>query len=345
MLVDPTSKCNLHCEECWAGAYSKRDTLSFEEVDRIVTAGKELGIHFIAVSGGKPLLWPSLMDLCRKHPDVAFMAYTNGTRIDDAMAEALREVGSFSPAISLEGGRETTDARRGSGVFDRILEAMDHLREKRVTFGASLTITRRNCEEVFSDEFVDRLIEKGVLYGWAFHYIPIGRNPDYSLRITPEQRARLVRRVSTVRRSKPILIADFWNDGFITHGCIAGGRRYFHIAADGTVEPCAFAHFSTDNIKEKSLKEILQSPLFRAFQKRQPLNHSMLRPCPIIDNPQMLREIIAESGAKPTHLGADAILQGTEAYESDRTAARWAESVRLIEAGQAMAKEAKSGRS
>ena len=332
ILIDPTSRCNLHCEGCWAGAYSKHDTLSFDEVDRIVSEAKELGIHFIAMSGGEPLLWPHLLDLCRKHTDVEFMMYTNGTFIDEDMAEAMRAAGNMSPAISLEGHREETDARRGKGVFDKIMAAMDHLKAHGVLFGASVTITRHNCREVFSDEFIDRLIEKGVLYMWGFHYIPIGRNPDFSLRITPEQRAELLERVRWVRRNRPILIADFWNDGNLVDGCIAGGRRYFHIAADGGVEPCAFAHFSNENIKGRSLKEILQSPLFRAFQKRQPFNHNMLRPCPIIDNPQMLREIIAESGAKPTHAGADAILFEPEANELDQTAAAWGAEAERLEA-------------
>lgn len=259
------------------------------------------------------------------------MMYPNGTFIDEKMAEAMRAAGHMSPSISLEGGREATDARRGKGVFDKVMAAMDHLRAHGVLFGASVTITRHNCDEVFSDEFIDMLIDKGVLYVWGFHYIPIGRNPEFSLRIKADQRAELVERVRTVRSNKPILIADFWNDGHTMNGCIAGGRRYFHIAADGSVEPCAFAHFSTEKIQGRSLKEILQSPLSRAFQKRQPFNGNMLCPCPIIDNPQMLREIIAESGAKPTHAGAEALLFQPEASELDQTAAAWGTKAERLE--------------
>ncbi|MCX6645306.1 MAG: radical SAM protein [bacterium] len=331
ILIDPTSICNLHCDGCWAGAYSTHNSLSFEIVDRIVTEAKDLGIHFIAMSGGEPLLWPPLLDLCRKHQDVAFMMYTNGTIIDEYMAEAMRAAGNMSPAISLEGEREPTDARRGKGIFDTVMAAMDHLKGKGVPFGASLTITRDNASEILSDAFIDMLIDKGVLYIWTFHYIPIGRNPDFSLRVTPEQRAELVEQVRTIRQTKPVMIVDFWNDGAISGGCIAGGRRYFHIAADGAVEPCAFVHYSTDNIKNKSLKEVLRSPLFHAFQKRQPFNENMLRPCPIIDNPQILRDIIAESGAKPTHKEAEAILCGEQANELDKTANVWARQVEAFE--------------
>lgn len=169
------------------------------------------------------------------------------------------------------------------------------------------------------------MVNKGALYGWSFHYIPIGSNPDFDLMLTPDQREALVDRVKQVRRTKPIQIADFWNDGSLTHGCIAGGRQYFHITAQGDIEPCAFIHFSVDTIHGKSLVDILHNPIFKAYQKRQPFSDNMLRPCPLIDAPEKLREIVAESGAKPTHEGADSVLYDVHAATLDRVAAAWKE--------------------
>ncbi len=325
ILIDPTSNCNLRCKGCWAGAYEKQQSLSFEEVDRIVSEAKELGIYFIVMSGGEPTMWPHLEDLCRKHYDVAFMIYTNGTLIDEETAKWMREAGNITPAFSLEGGREATDQRRGKGVFDKIMTAMDHLKENGVAFGFSVTITTENAEEVYSDDFIDYMIEKGALYGWSFHYIPIGSNPDFSLMITPEQRAALVDRVHQVRTNKPIQIADFWNDGELTRGCIAGGRRYFHINASGDVEPCAFVHFTVDNIKGKSLKEVLAHPLFKAYQKRQPFSDNLLRPCPIIDRPEILREMVKETDPQPSYEGAENMLYNESAKKMDAVAAAWRE--------------------
>ncbi|MBC7106900.1 MAG: radical SAM protein, partial [Firmicutes bacterium] len=313
ILVDPTSRCNLACEGCWAGKYPQRDSLEFATLDRLCAEAKELGIYWIVFSGGEPLLYRQLFDLMAKHHDMAFMAFTNGTLIDERVADRIIEVGNFSPAISLEGFEERTDARRGRGVFARVSRAMDLLRERGAVFGVSITITRENMEEVTSDAFIDFLIEKGVTYGWLFHYIPIGRHPNPDLMVTVEQRAYLAERIPYIRSHRPILLADFWNDGALTEGCIAGGRRYFHINAAGEVEPCAFVHFAVDNIKNKSLLEVLRSPLFAAFQRRQPFNPNHLRPCPIIDNPAALRAIVAESGARPTHEGAEAVLEGTTA--------------------------------
>ncbi|HLV09390.1 MAG TPA: radical SAM protein [Halanaerobiales bacterium] len=323
ILIDPTSACNLNCEGCWAGKYNKSDTLEFETIDRIITEAKELGIYFIVLSGGEPTIYPYLFDLCEKHDDVGFMMYTNGTLIDDDFADKMLEVGNLTPAISIEGFKEKTDARRGEGVYDKIMAAMDRLRERGIIFGASVTTTTENADELFSDEFIDMLIEKGAIYTWSFHYIPIGRNPNLDLMLKPEQRFKLARRVNEIRESKPLFVMDFWNDGTYSQGCIAGGRRYFHINAKGEAEPCAFVHFAVDNVKEKSLKEILQNPLFKSYQKRQPFAENLMCPCPIIDNPQDLRNIVKESGAHPTHDGADEVLKGNTSSFLDELSDIW----------------------
>ncbi len=323
ILIDPTSACNLKCTGCWAGEYSKHDELEPELLDRILQEAKELGIYAIVMSGGEPFVYPYLTDIAAKHNDMSFMIYTNGTKIDDNMADRLQALGNIAPAFSIEGWEDATDARRGKGVFKKIISAMDRLRERGVVFGASVTITRHNVETVTSDEFIDFLIDKGVRFMWTFHYIPIGRQPDVDLMILPEQRAYLAERIPYLRTHKPLPIADFWNDGELTGGCIAGGSAYFHITARGDVEPCAFVHFAVDNIRDKSLKEVLRNPLFTEYQKRQPFSENMLRPCPIIDNPEALREIVRNTGAHPTHAGADTILEGEIGSFLDRRAADW----------------------
>lgn len=323
LLIDPTSACNLRCDGCWAGEYSKVDRLEPELFSRIITEAKELGIHWIVLSGGEPFCYPHLLDVIAEHPDTVFMVYTNGTLIDEKTADRMAELANISPAFSLEGWREQTDARRGKGTFDKVTHAMDLLRERGVFFGTSVTSMRNNIYELFSDEFTEFLVEKGVTYMWSFHYIPIGRNPNVELMLTPEQRLWMLERVREIRRRKPILIGDFWNDGEFTGGCIAGGRLYFHINAAGEVEPCAFVHFAIDNIREKSLKEVLHNPLFKAYQREQPFNKNHLAPCPIIDSPATLRKMVKESGAHPTHQGAELVLEGEVAEHLDLISEHW----------------------
>lgn len=304
-VISPTARCNLTCVGCYAGNYSKQEDLSFELVDRIFNEAKDLGIYFVTVSGGEPFMWPHLLDIFEKHHDMFFQIYTNGTLITKDVANRLGKLGNAAPAISIEGFEKETDARRGEGTFKRIMEAMDNLRNAGVPFGFSATPTKNNIETLMSDEFIDLMIEKGCSIGWFFQYVPIGRKPDVSLMATPEQRFRLRRRSIEIRNTKPIFIGDFWNDGPYVGGCICGARQagYFHINCRGDVEPCVFLQFSVDNIKDKKLIDVIQSPFFKAFQDAQPYreNDNLLTPCALIDNPQVLRDIVTKFNAKPSY--------------------------------------------
>jgi MoaA/NifB/PqqE/SkfB family radical SAM enzyme len=307
-VISPTARCNLNCIGCYAHEYKKHEGLPFVEVDRILKEAKELGIYFITISGGEPFLWPHIFEVLKKHNDMAFQIYTNGTLITKELAEKLAEVGNAAPAISIEGFEKETDERRGKGTFQKIMRAMDNLKEAGVLFGFSVTPTIKNSEVLMSDKFIDLMIKKGASFGWYFQYMPIGKKPDVSLMATPEQRNKLRLRTTEIRNTRPIFIGDFWNDGPLVGGCMAGARPggYFHINCNGDVEPCVFVQFSVDNIKGKKLVDVIQSPFFKAFQKAQPYckNKNLLTPCVLIDNPEVLRKIIKKYGAKPSYNGS-----------------------------------------
>jgi len=304
-VISPTAKCNLSCIGCYAGGYQQNEGLSFEEVDRIFTEAKHLGIYFITVSGGEPFIWPKIYDLFEKHNDMYFQVYTNGTMLNKKNAKRLAELGNVAPGISIEGSREETDNRRGAGIYDKVMEAMDNLTEAGVLHGFSVTMTKLNADTLTSDEFYDQMIAKKCFFGWLFQYVPIGRKPDVSLMATPEQRNKLRLKVQEIRNKKPIFLGDFWNDGEYVGGCLAGARPggYFHINCDGDVEPCVFLQFSVDNIKGKHLLDVTQSPFFKAIRNAQPYtkNSNLLRPCALIDNPEVLRKLVNEYNAKPSY--------------------------------------------
>jgi MoaA/NifB/PqqE/SkfB family radical SAM enzyme len=304
MLISPTMRCNLNCYGCYSGVYSQED-LPYEVLDRLMGECKEMGIYLVMMTGGEPFLRQDLFDLFEKHEDMMFQVYTNATLIDEKMIDRFVALGNVAPAISLEGLREETDGRRGKGQFDRILQVMDGLKEAGILFAVSTTQTSRNHDVLTSDAFIDFLVEKGCILLWNFHYVPIGRNPDLSLMVTPEQRSRARERLAYFRTTKPMLFVDFWNDGCLTQGCIAAGRKYLHINARGDVEPCVFCHFASDNIKEKSLMEALNSPLFREMRSRQPFSENLFRACPLIDHPEQGREISLQHSKYFTHEGAD----------------------------------------
>ena len=303
ILMDPTSACNLHCTGCWAAEYGNKLNLTLDELDSIIRQGKELGTYIYIYSGGEPLVRKNdLIKLCEKHKDCAFLAFTNGTLIDDAFADEMLRVKNFVPAISIEGFEEATDFRRGAGTYHKVIEAMQRLKQRKLLFGISCCYTSKNAEVIGSEEYIDSMIDIGAKFAWLFTYMPIGADAVPELMVSAEQRKFMYDQIHKFRQTKPLFTMDFWNDGDAVGGCIAGGRGYCHINANGDVEPCAFVHYSDSNIREKTLLEAYRSPLFMAYRRNQPFNENMLRPCPVLDNPGRLTDMVDESGAHSTDL-------------------------------------------
>ncbi len=320
-VVSPTYACNLHCAGCYAYEYKKGQGLSYSAFSRILKEANKLGIRWLTISGGEPFYYKdkktgkTILDLAEEHSDMYFQAYTNGTLLDEKTIERLAKLGNLAPAISQEGFRKETEERRGKGVWEKVNKAREDLYKAGVMQGFSITVTRQNAEVVTSDEFIDDLIAKHCSFGWYFIYIPIGRKPAVDLMPTIEQRRHLREKIWKWRSTKPVFVGDFWNDGPWVGGCIAGGRKYFHINAQGDVEPCVFVHFAVDNIyklweKGQGLREAINSPFFLSLRKHQLNNDNWLTPCAIIDKPQYLREAVKEHKAYPTHEGAETIIQG-----------------------------------
>jgi MoaA/NifB/PqqE/SkfB family radical SAM enzyme len=319
VVISPTMRCNLKCPGCYAGEYEQAEGLPFELIDRILTECKELGMYFNTMSGGEVLMRKDIFDIWEKHNDMYFQFYTNGTLINEKVADRLAALGNVTPMVSLEGFEEETDARRGAGTFATVMRAFDLMKERGMVYGASVTETRHNIENIASGEFVDMCIDKGCMVIWYFQYIPIGRRPSLDLMPAPEQRDRLRKRIRELRETRPIFIGDFWNDGPYVHGCIAGGREYFHINANGDIEPCVFCHFAVDNIRDKSLREAINSPFLKRIRSLQPYRENLLTPCMLIDAPDVLRKVVGEFNARPTCEGAAELIEGF-APELDRYA-------------------------
>lgn len=321
VVISVTMRCNLSCYGCYAGDYSKSLELTLDEIDGVLTQMKEMGIYFAVISGGEPFFMQGIFELFKKHHDMAFLVFTHGGLIDKALVQQLIEVGNVMPAFSLEGYREETDERRGAGHFDRVLNAMSLLRENGLSFCGSFTHSSKNTAIITDPAYIDFLLEQGVFALWLFSYVPVGREPNPDLMPSPEQRDQLRRATVQFRATKPMLFVDFWNDGPIISGCIAGGRKYIHINANGDIEPCVFCHFAADNIRRTSLKEALGSRLFRTIREKQGEHDNLLRPCMLIDHPDYGREFFQMEGVYPTHDGAEEIFtdlaDAMDRYSSD----------------------------
>ena len=200
LLFDPTASCNLHCKGCWAAEYGKTLNLTYEEMDKLVTEGEELGIHWYMCTGGEPMCRKNdLLKLAAAHQNSVFHLFTNGTLIDEEFCKEVQKVGNMAFFISIEGIGDATDDRRGKGVFDKVMHAMDLMQKYGLLYGTSICYTSQNYKAVTSDEFIDMLISHGVRFNWYFHYMPIGDGANVDLMLNAEQREYMIHRVREIR--------------------------------------------------------------------------------------------------------------------------------------------------
>ena len=325
LVIAPTGACNLECPSCYSGRSAGGHMMPFSELDRIVTEAKALwGIRVVVFTGGEPFMYRSegkgILDLADRHRDLLCLIFSNGTLIDRDVARRMATTGTSTVALSVEGLREQTDARRGAGAFDRTLHAMSVLNDAGVPVGISMTATRENCRDVFSDELLDFFFTRNsIFYGFVFQYMPEGSDPDPSLMPTPEQRLWMWERSWEVIEKRRIPLFDFWNHGTLIGGCIAAGREggYLYIDWDGNVLPCVFAPYSDTNIHEihaagGTLNDAWASPFLseiRAWQGKRveeegavvcsTAGGQLVCTCPVRDHYADFRDMVLKTDAQP----------------------------------------------
>lgn len=336
--ISPTQKCNLKCIGCYASSSAKTAaSLPYPVVKRTIQEMHDIaGSRFVVISGGEPFLWKDegkgILDLAEEFSDVFFLVYTNSLAIGREEAERMEKAGNITPAISVEGYEAETDQRRGQGVFKRIREKMELLKDVGVPFGLSVTATKQNMSLLRKEEFYDHWFkEVGATYMWMFHLMPIGRaRENIPLMISAEERKELFILWEKMLFEKQYFVGDFWNSGAASTGCIAYGRGggYFYIDWNGNIMPCVFVPYYKDNILEvykagKTVFDALMSDFFkngRQWQKKygyldeHPKN--VLAPCSIRDHYRYFREKILPADARPEDENARISLEDPEYFEA-----------------------------
>ena len=272
LIASITSQCNLHC----AGCYSRCNHATVDEVPVKQLTGEEwlmifkeaddLGISFILLAGGEPMLRRDVIEAAGDCPNILFPIFTNGTFLNGRYFELFDKCRNLIPVVSIEGGKEITDARRGEGVYDQLIGNMDKLHEKGLIFGASVTVTTENLREVSSESFLKELSDRGCKAVIYVEFVPV---TDDSKELAPgdAEREYLTNEIARLREEHPEMVyISFPGDEKNSGGCVAAGRGFFHINSIGGAEPCPFSPYSDINVRETSLREALKSPLFTALQ-------------------------------------------------------------------------------
>ena len=300
LIASITSKCNLHCEGCYSRCNNATvddepvSQLSGEQWLKIFEEADELGMSFILLAGGEPMVRRDVIEAAGRMQNILFPIFTNGTYIDERYFELFDKCRNLIPIMSIEGNKEITDSRRGKGIYDRLIANMEELKRRGLIFGASVTVTRKNYTEVCSDEFLDELSQRGCKAVIYVEYVPV---TEESRELAPGEREReyLTAELARLREQRPETVyISFPGDEKSSGGCVAAGRGFFHINSHGGAEPCPFSPYSDVNVKNTSLREAMNSPLFRALQSDEILLDDHEGGCVLYEKRELVEALMAK---------------------------------------------------
>jgi MoaA/NifB/PqqE/SkfB family radical SAM enzyme len=294
MIVSITSRCNLTCTGCYMHGRSEKlkADMSPETLMSVIDQAAELGVSIIVIAGGEPLVrQEEIFTLAKTHPHILFPVFTNGLLIDEAMAEKIAVCRNIVPVISFEGFQKDTDARRGSGVYDKLLSVCSRLKDHTVFFGCSVTSTRKNFDNVTSEAFIRQMTSAGARVFTYVEYVPMTPDTE-NLVLTHEQKKTLQAVLEDYNRKFPALFIGFPGDEDTYGGCLAAGRGFVHVSPSGDLEPCPAAPYSDANLAQVSLEEALHSRLLGRLREKPEVLTESEGGCTLRANRAWVQEII-----------------------------------------------------
>jgi MoaA/NifB/PqqE/SkfB family radical SAM enzyme len=294
IIYSITDRCNLRCKGCYAQSLhtSLKPEMDAGKMRETIREARELGVSFMVLAGGEPLVRREILDIIGDFPDVMFFVFTNGTLIDEELAAQIKKRRNLVPIISLEGNRAETDLRRGGGVFQNLSEVIGRLRKRNVFFGTSITLTRLNFGTVSDGRFIHDMYRLGCRMFFFVEYTPVDP-ATAEWEITDEQRQSLSHRVASFRAQFPALFISVPEDEKDFGGCLSAGRGFVHISAQGDVEPCPFAPYSDTNLRNATLREALQSHFLAAVRENSDKLHEGKGGCALWTHREWLSALLA----------------------------------------------------
>lgn len=300
LIASITSSCNLHCEGCYSRCNNATtddapvDQLSDEDWGRVFDEAEELGVSFILLAGGEPMLRKGVIEAASGKKSILFPIFTNGTYMTESFFELFDKNRNLVPIMSIEGEKEVTDSRRGEGIYDNLMSNMDELQGRGIIFGASVTVTTENYMEVTSEEFISKLSGKGCKAVIYVEYVPV-TDESTELALTDTERDYMTAEISRLRSEHPeTVFVSFPGDEKSSGGCIAAGRGFFHINSHGDAEPCPFSPYSDTNVRDTSLREAMKSKFFRTMIEGGLLSDDHKGGCVLFEKREQVQEILGE---------------------------------------------------
>lgn len=298
LIASITSKCNLHCAGCYARANQachdgeENRQLTKEEWLSVFEEAKEIGVGFILLAGGEPLIRRDVIEAAGKISDILFPVFTNGTLIEEQYIGLFNKHRNLVPILSLEGREEETDSRRGTGVYRKLEQSMELLKQEGILFGASVTITTENIKEAVSYEFLDKLYLQGCKAVIFVEFVPVTEEAK-ELAPGDGERTYLAAALRDIREHyEDMVFISFPGDEKSSGGCLAAGRGFFHINSQGGAEPCPFSPYSDINVRDTSLKEAIHSRLFQRLREENVLMESHPGGCVLFEKRELVQSLL-----------------------------------------------------
>ena len=299
LILSITKQCNLHCAGCYAAAagtlsIKTEKQLNIDAWRKIIKEGNDLGVFCYVIAGGEPFMFPNLLDLCSEFKDRGFLIFTNGTALKETDYEKLKKLKNVAIIVSIEGGKEETDSRRGAGVYEKVLKTINRLNKIGTINGISVTINGMNYKQWMEPSMIDFLIRKGVRIGFFLEYIPTKHDITESLMLTEEERTAFRNQILNYRANKKIYLIHSPGDEEYMGGCVSAGRGFAHVTPSGALTPCPVSSMTTHNLTKSSLREGLASDFFKYIRENEHLLETEGSPCALFSHQEELTLIASK---------------------------------------------------
>jgi MoaA/NifB/PqqE/SkfB family radical SAM enzyme len=253
------------------------------------------------LAGGEPFLFPRLLELCGEFRNRFFIILTNGTVLEESDFMQLKQLSNTAVIVSIEGGEEATNLRRGKDVYPKASGTLRRLTEIGTPNGVSATITRINYEYWMKPECIDSLIARGIRAAVFIEYIPVTSSEnDQAFMLTEEERTEFRTQILRYRKNKPIYIVHSPGDEEYFGGCVSAGRGFAHVTPSGDLTPCPVSNVATHNLSTATLREGFASPLFTKIRESEGLLENEGTPCSLFAHPKEVEELAKSVNAYRT---------------------------------------------
>jgi MoaA/NifB/PqqE/SkfB family radical SAM enzyme len=298
LYISIINSCNLRCQGCWVDVSAKQQKIDVDAMNRMIGQAKKMGNSFFGLLGGEPFMHKELFEILEAHPDAYFQVFSNGHFITDEVAKRLRKCGNVTVLISIEGSEIISDQRRGkANVYSDSMRGIENCLNNKVMTGVCTSLCQTNFDDLLREEWVDRLIEMGVMYTWFHIYRPVGPDSSPDLALTPEQQRQARQFVVDMRCKKPIIVIDAYYDADGNALCPAATGFTHHISPWGDIEPCPIIQFAKESIHdERPLDQVFNESEYLKDFRETAATHT--RGCIALERPDLIEALADRHGAK-----------------------------------------------